>query len=312
MVKKQSTMTITVGIQGSGKSTWAKREAKVRANTVRVNRDDLRAMLGFASRSDHESEAYVSKLHDGIIEETLRRGKNIIVDNMNLRMRYLRELVTIGKRHNAIIVFQDFTDVPLATCIARDALRSEKVIGAEEITRTYNTYVKNYHRDYDALLRMDVSDPNEELKLQLADPSLPPAIIIDVDGTVAINTGRSPFEWDRVGEDTPNANVIDLIVRMALADSYSDLTFIFLSGRDEVCYDATRTWLANNVVEPDLLYMRPRGDMRKDALVKKELVVEHIAGRFRVLAAIDDRKQVIDMWRNELGITVLDVAGNTF
>lgn len=38
-------LTLTRGLPGSGKSTWAKAQTLSRPNTVRVNRDDVRAML---------------------------------------------------------------------------------------------------------------------------------------------------------------------------------------------------------------------------------------------------------------------------
>lgn len=34
------------GIQGSGKTTWAKNYCNEHPNSIRVNRDDLRAMMG--------------------------------------------------------------------------------------------------------------------------------------------------------------------------------------------------------------------------------------------------------------------------
>ena len=38
------------------------------------------------------------------------------------------------------------------------------------------------------------------------------AVIVDIDGTLALRTGdRSPFDWHRVGEDTPNPPVIELV-----------------------------------------------------------------------------------------------------
>ena len=34
------------GIQGSGKTTWAKNYCNEHPNSIRVNRDDLRAVMG--------------------------------------------------------------------------------------------------------------------------------------------------------------------------------------------------------------------------------------------------------------------------
>lgn len=39
------TLTLTKGLPGSGKTTWAKEEQKKDSNLVRVNKDELRSML---------------------------------------------------------------------------------------------------------------------------------------------------------------------------------------------------------------------------------------------------------------------------
>ena len=53
------------------------------------------------------------------------------------------------------------------------------------------------------------------------------------------------------------------------------------------------------------LVMRKTGDYRKDSIVKREMFEEHIEGKYNVLFVLDDRNQVVDMWRKELGLTCL-------
>jgi len=57
--------------------------------------------------------------------------------------------------------------------------------------------------------------------------------------------------------------------------------------------------------------MRPTGDNRKDAIVKREIFDREIRDRYRILFVLDDRNQVVDMWR-ELGLTCLQVAPGDF
>jgi hypothetical protein len=57
--------------------------------------------------------------------------------------------------------------------------------------------------------------------------------------------------------------------------------------------------------------MRPAGDMRKDAIVKRELFDRHVRDRYDVTCILDDRSQVVDMWRS-LGLTCLQVAPGEF
>jgi hypothetical protein len=87
---------------------------------------------------------------------------------------------------------------------------------------------------------------------------------------------------------------------------------VFLSGRTAGCYDATAQWLRNHVVaDYDALHMRAVGDFRKDSIVKAELFDRHVRDAYDVTCVLDDRRQVVDMWRS-LGLTVLQVAEGDF
>jgi hypothetical protein len=126
-------------------------------------------------------------------------------------------------------------------------------------------------------------------------PLLPNYVIIDVDNTLTFISNRSPFEWNKVGNDYPNQVVIDHV------NIYKKLGYIviIMSGRDEVCMPETKKWLLDHNVNYDYLYMRKNNDFRKDSIVKKELYEQHIKDKFNVFVSLDDRTQVIDMYRNE-------------
>jgi hypothetical protein len=56
------------------------------------------------------------------------------------------------------------------------------------------------------------------------------------------------------------------------------------------------------------LHMRKTGDMRRDAVVKKELYQNFVVPSKREIAyVLDDRNQMVDMWRKELGLPCLQV-----
>jgi hypothetical protein len=56
---------------------------------------------------------------------------------------------------------------------------------------------------------------------------------------------------------------------------------------------------------------RKSGDNRKDSVVKEEIFNEHIKPNFIVEFVLDDRNQVVEMWR-KLGLTCLQVADGNF
>jgi hypothetical protein len=57
--------------------------------------------------------------------------------------------------------------------------------------------------------------------------------------------------------------------------------------------------------------MRKEGDVRKDAIVKGEIYEKNINGKYNVLFVLDDRNQMVEMWRG-LGLTCLQVADGDF
>lgn len=143
--------------------------------------------------------------------------------------------------------------------------------------------------------------------------NLPRAVLFDVDGTLALRDEatpgcRSPFDWDRVGEDLPNAPVIELARLVAESGRYR---LIVMSGRDEVCRWQTEMWLTAQGVAFDELHMRPHKDNRPDTVVKKELYEAHVAGRYEVAFVVDDREGVVQQWR-QMGLTCFQVAEGKF
>lgn len=144
-------------------------------------------------------------------------------------------------------------------------------------------------------------------------PSKPRAIICDIDGTLAHRQeiggiARSPYDWHRVSEDMVDENIAELIRKL----NASGLWIAIFSGRDSVCHAQTTKWLNDNKIPYDGLYMRPQGDNRKDSVVKRELYEKHIKDKYDVLCVLDDRNQVVKMWREELGLTCLQVAEGDF
>lgn len=125
------------GIQGSGKSTWAKQwveeDPKKR---VRISWDDLRNMYGKYWVPTRES--LVSKGSYEIFKEALNEGYDVVIDNMNLSEKSTSQFKEIAKKFNCQIEFVDF-NTPLEVCIERDSKR-ENPIGEAVIRSTYNKY----------------------------------------------------------------------------------------------------------------------------------------------------------------------------
>lgn len=137
---------------------------------------------------------------------------------------------------------------------------------------------------------------------------LPKAIIVDIDGTLAKMNGRGPFDWHRVGEDLVNEPVRHL-VNLYQGSGHKIIIF---SGRDSVCREQTRQWLADNLIGYNYLFMRPEGNFEKDAIIKRRMFDNHVDGIFDIQFVVDDRNQVVDMWRKDLGLTCFQVDYGDF
>jgi hypothetical protein len=84
-----------------------------------------------------------------------------------------------------------------------------------------------------------------------------------------------------------------------------------MSGRDGSCRDITIKWLEDNNIKYDSLLMRAESDFRKDSIVKKELFDNHIKNKYFIEYVLDDRNQVVDMWR-DMGLKCLQVQEGNF
>lgn len=131
------------GIQGSGKTTWAKQWVlEDPEHRVRFNNDDIRNMLGkywVPSR-----EGLVKDLKGLFLQEAMAYGFDIVIDNMNLNPRELEYYERVLNDWNRAVrpkyelEFKDFF-IPLQDCIERDSKRPNP-IGEEVIKATYEKY----------------------------------------------------------------------------------------------------------------------------------------------------------------------------
>lgn len=287
-----SKIIITKGLPASGKSTWAKEQVlRSGGKMKRINKDDLRAMLDAGQWSKH-NERFVLQIRDAIIIQALTAYMDVVIDDTNLDPKHEEHIRNIVAAHSTFHSVQVVNfDVTLEECIRRDAERGEKSVGSRVICDMYERYLK----------------AKEPAAPPVFDPKLPLALVCDLDGTLAHMQGRGPYDWSRVGEDAFDETIHDLI-RGAQRQGYK---LLVVSGRDEVCRRQTEEWIIEHRVFADALFMRPEGDKRKDTVVKEEIYQREIAGKYNVVFVLDDRDQVVKMWRG-LGIRCLQVAEGSF
>jgi hypothetical protein len=289
-MKKNKNIIVTIGLPGSGKTTWGKSFLKQNSDYVKIERDDLRFGLRDISIGDKNFETLITKLQYQMVHTALNNKYNVILSDTNCNKKYLEAFINEFK-YKANITFKIF-DTPVETCIDRDSKRERKV--GEEVIKRMNNGFK------DVINNMDLNPITKLPEIHqphFYDDTLLDCIIIDLDGTIAhANNKRGIYDFKEVGVDDLDYNMFKIIESIAS----NDVALIFLTARSEICYDETLAWLTKNnfPLLNYMLLMRNEGDFRPSTVVKQELYKTYVKGKLNVLCAFDDKTDVIEMWRD--------------
>lgn len=286
---------ITIGISGSGKSTWASKQS----GYVIVNRDDVRAELMEDDGKEFSWSGWSWKREDDVtkicntkIAEIASAGDDIIISDTNLNRGRRNSLAARLKELGYEVHYKFFHGIYadphmfVDQCVKNDMKRRNPV-GFETIHRQWLQFKENYP---------------ETIRTYTPNKALPKAIVVDIDGTVAKKGDRDVYDYSKVHLDTPIAHVVDMVRRYS-----NDHKIIFCSGRDDNCWEETLLWLEANDIPNNALLMRKTGDSRRDSIIKEEIFFEQIAPGYNVTFAIDDRKQMVQLWE-DIGVPCLNVG----
>lgn len=316
-------VVVLAGAAGCGKSTVAARHFA--ADDV-LSSDAFRALVA-GDAADQSASAAAFSLLRHALDARMARRRFTVVDATNLTRRERRRFVGVARRHDVPAVAVVF-DLPLATCRQRAAARTSRPVDAEVVERQHralreslagiddegfaDVVVIEDEADLDRLtIEVLPSEPGHQERAEtVASPDTrPPAVVVDLDGTLASATWRehhlhgSRKDWAGffagMGRDAPVQPLVDLVGWVAL---HADV--VLLTGRPADHEPVVRRWLADHGIVHHRLLMRPRDDRRPDTVVKRELYRTHVAPTHDVRLVVDDRPGVIEMWREE-GLYVL-------
>lgn len=298
---------LTVGAPASGKSTWAKLElAKDPNNYVRVNNDDIRAMLnGSIYSADYEK--LITETRKFLIKEGLKRNKHIIIDNVNANKRHFEDACAIARSMNKDIqVYEKIFYLELDELLERDNKREGKAKVGEDVVKKWykelgGKQLKFRHSKVEVF--SNVYNASRDMPPMIQDGSLPRAVIFDNDGTISLLNGRNPYDASTCNEDAPHLHVIECM-KLYFNAGYK---ILFVSGREEKDRSPTEKFYQKHFPEVKYeLFMRPTGDMRKDVIIKEEIFNNYIKEKYFVAGWFDDRLQV-SKWVYENGLPLFRV-----
>lgn len=140
------TLYIMRGLPGSGKSTKAKEIAE-KTGAFITSLDNMREYIAGSRDMWHSKPAIFKKVGNAIaqvqysmIELHLSNGEDVIVDNMNLRIPYLKKLKEIAKEYNAEIKIVEMKE-DWATLKERNHTRPiQERVNEDWLYEMYKTY----------------------------------------------------------------------------------------------------------------------------------------------------------------------------
>ncbi len=289
-------LTVLRGISGSGKSTWTALQPN---NPVVVSRDRLR--MAFFGTEEFIDENFITKEEHSAIRNALRAGRNVISDNTNIQLKYVREIVRIAEQEGASVEIKTF-DVSLVTALSRNAERATR--GGRNVPEHV---IAKQHKGLSATLTYAyepfVIEPAPDY-----DPNLDDIVLVDVDGTLAhMNDKRGPYDEEHADVDDLDESLAWLC--QVIFEAGRDVILFSGRGQSKRAIEVLVEWLDTKDVLYDALFTRTPGDSRSDDLVKYDMYNEHIRGQYNVRLVFDDRAKVVRMWKR-LGLRVANMAGN--
>ncbi|SER26378.1 HAD superfamily, subfamily IIIB (Acid phosphatase) [Faunimonas pinastri] len=146
-----------------------------------------------------------------------------------------------------------------------------------------------------------------------------PCIIMDIDGTLSNAEHRVHLLGGRTNSAIDQAPDWEAFLAAAADDTVNEeikllnnamsahVPVFICTGRKDDQLEMTSAWLKKFGITYNFLLMRDRRDRRPDTEIKKEMLDQIRETGFEPLFAVEDRKSVTAMWR-ENGVRCLQVC----
>lgn len=142
----------TVGVSGSGKTTWSKEYCKQNPEVVRLSSDELRAIYG-EDESDQTVNYKVFSTLTAITEHLLKQNYSVLIDATNYSIKNRKGFVDIAKKLKHTTVAYVFT-ASLEICKQRNKLR-ERQVKDDIIDRQFQNFKPPVNGEFDRVWTID-------------------------------------------------------------------------------------------------------------------------------------------------------------
>jgi hypothetical protein len=145
------------------------------------------------------------------------------------------------------------------------------------------------------------------------------AVVCDLDGTLSNPAhrrhyveGPGPSDWHEFALGIKDDTLVTPVASAFHLLQTTGVLGVLVTARSILDHTATVEWLARHKIQYDHLFMRAANDSRADRVVKYDILC-NMRNKFQIepWIALDDRDNVVDMWRAE-GITCFQVADGDF
>ncbi len=144
----------------------------------------------------------------------------------------------------------------------------------------------------------------------MQDKELKEVIIVDMDGTLTNCEHRLHYiesedkDWTSFHDNMHLDKVNQWCRRIIESFDAQGVGAVIVTGRAKSYHLKTCEWLDKNNIPYLELYMRSDEDQREDAQIKKDIFLQSVSKKWKPIFVLDDRKSVVQMWR-DLGLICL-------
>lgn len=126
---KRINMYVMIGLPGSGKNFTV--DHLLEKDVVQISRDDIRTEIGIKGekpQGNAHQENEVTRIFHERVRKACSEGKDFVANNVNLRLKYRRELVDLVRNADVTVTYI-IVDTPIEVCKERrDGMIPDNVI----------------------------------------------------------------------------------------------------------------------------------------------------------------------------------------